>query len=73
MSGSGDPGGSYDGTYVDDYEYVQASGDLDECNGMMRNGAYGYYIVDAYPWVLACYQGTPDTSFNKSGGGPPPN
>jgi len=67
--GSDNPGGNYDGTYVDDYEYVAGSGDLDECNGMMRNGAYGYYIVDAYPWVLACFKGNPDASFNKSGGG----
>ncbi len=65
-SGANDPGGSYDGTYVDDYEYVAGSGDLDECNGMMRQGVYGYYVVNSYPWVLACYQGTPNSSFNKS-------
>ncbi|PCJ28006.1 MAG: hypothetical protein COA96_02260 [SAR86 cluster bacterium] len=70
-SGSSDPGGTYNGEFVDDYEYVQGSGDLDECNGMMRNGVYGYYVVNAYPWVLACYKGAPDTSFNKNGGGPP--
>ena len=72
-SGADDPGGSYDGTFVDDYEYVAGSGDLDECNGMMRNGSYGYYVTDAYPWVLACFKGTPDSSFDKSGGngGPP--
>lgn len=71
--GSGNPGGTYDGTYVDDYEYIAGSGDLDECNGMMRNGDYGYYVVDAYPWVLACFKGTPNASFNKTlpGGGPP--
>ena len=73
-NGTANPGGSYDGTYVDDYEYVAASGDLDECNGMMRGGSYGYYITDAYPWVLACFKGTPDSSFNKAGGGSgPPN
>ena len=64
-SGENAPGGSYDGTYIDDYEYVSSSGDLDICNGMMRNGVYGYYIIDHYPWVLRCYQGTPDVSFNK--------
>jgi hypothetical protein len=68
-SGSGNPGGTYDGTYVDDYEYVAGSGDLDECNGMMRNGDYGYYIVNAYPWVLACYKGTTNSSFDKTGFG----
>ena len=59
------PGGSYDGTYIDDYEYVKSLGDLDECNGMTINGSYGYYITDAYPWVLKCFKGTPDASFNK--------
>lgn len=72
-SGTGDPAGSYDGTFVDDYQYVSGSGDLDECNGMMRNGSYGYYVTDAYPWVLACFKGTPNSSFDKAGGagGPP--
>lgn len=70
-TGAGNPGGSYDGEFRDDYEYVQGSGDLDECNGMMRNGVYGYYVVNQHPWILACYKGTPNSSFNKSGGGPP--
>ncbi len=68
-AGNDDPGGTYDGTYVDDYEYVEGLGDLDECNGMMRNGSYGYYVVDQYPWVMACFQGTPHSSFEKSAGG----
>jgi len=72
-TGNGNPGGNYDGTYVDDYEYVAGSGDLDECNGMMRGGIYGYYVTDSYPWMLACFKGTPDSSFNKglTGGLPP--
>jgi hypothetical protein len=65
-AGNDDPGGNYDGSYVDDYEYVEGLGDLDQCNGMMRNGSYGYYVVDQYPWVLACFQGTPHSSFEKS-------
>jgi arylsulfatase A-like enzyme len=60
-----DPGGSYDGAFRDDYEYVSGLGDLDRCNGMMIGGQYGYYITDNYPYVLACFKGTPDTSFNK--------
>ena len=64
-SGSGEPGGFYDGAFRDDYEYVEGLGDLDECNGMTVNGVYGYYITDAYPYVLACFAGTPDASFNK--------
>ena len=65
-SGTANPGGAYDGTYVDDYEYVAGSGDLDQCNGMMWKGSYGYYVVNAYPWVLSCFKGTPNTSFNKN-------
>jgi len=60
------PGGSYDGQYVDDFEFT-AAGDLDECNGMEVDGTYGYYVTDSYPWVLACFRGTPDPSFNKQG------
>jgi len=68
-SGPDDPGGTYDGNYIDDYEYVEGSGDLDECNGMMRDGVYGYYIIDEFPWVLRCYQGETDSSFDKGGQG----
>ena len=64
-SGAGDPGGNYDGTYRDDYEYVEALGDLDECNGMTVNEGYAYYVTTNYPYVLACFSGTPDSSFNK--------
>ncbi|NES72396.1 MAG: YHYH protein [Okeania sp. SIO2D1] len=59
------PGGIYDGTYRDDYEYVAELGDLDECNGMTINGVYGYFVTDSYPWVMGCFKGTPDSSFNK--------
>ena len=31
--GSDSPGGDYDGTFTIDYEYVDSSGDLDECGG----------------------------------------
>lgn len=60
-----DPGGNYDGAFRDDYEYVPGLGDLDQCNGMTIDGQYGYYITDNYPYVLACFTGTPDVSFNK--------
>ena len=32
----GGPGGPYDGTFREDWEYVEGSGDLDECNGPLR-------------------------------------
>lgn len=59
------PGGTYDGTFRDDFEFTDA-GDLDECNGRTDDeGNYGYYITSSYPWVMACFKGTPDTSFAK--------
>lgn len=65
-SDNGNPGGTYDGTFIDDYEYIEGAGDLDECNGMTVNGVYGYYITDSYPYILGCFSGTPDASFEKS-------
>jgi len=64
-SGSGNPSGNYDGTYRDDYVYEAGYGDLDECNGTTVNGVYGYYITDGFPYILTCFKGTPDSSFNK--------
>lgn len=60
------PGGTYDGTYVDDYVFTDA-GDLDACNGATRDGVYGYYVTDGYPWIIGCFAGTPDDSFRKGG------
>ncbi|MBI1743853.1 YHYH protein [Candidatus Acetothermia bacterium] len=66
------PGGAYDGTYVQDYEYVAGLGDLDECNGHFGvtpeypKGIYHYHAtVDAngtpvFPYILGCYRGIPD-------------
>jgi len=71
---STNPGGDYDGTYNDDWEFTN-SGDLDECNGMSIDGQYGYYVTDTYPWVIKCFSGTPHESFgggDDEGAGPPP-
>ena len=64
-TGAGNPGGVYDGTYRDDYEYVAGAGDLDECNGMLVNGSYRYHMTARFPHVIACFKGTPDDSFIK--------
>ncbi len=63
-TGSSDPGGTYDGTYIDDYEFT-GGGDLDECNGMTVNGQYGYYVTASYPWIISCHSGVPHSSFDK--------
>ena len=59
------PGGNYDGTYIQDFEYIKDSGDLDECNGMVVNGSYRYYVTETYPWILGCFRGEIDDSFEK--------
>lgn len=64
VSGYTTPSGDYDGTYRDDYEYIEGLGDLDECNGMQVDGVYGYFISDAYPYIMGCLKGQMDSSFN---------
>ncbi|MEM9172332.1 MAG: YHYH protein [Pseudomonadota bacterium] len=59
------PGGSYDGTFVQDWEFVADSGDLDACNGRFGvtpqypNGIYHYFVTDDYPFIQRCVWGTP--------------
>jgi len=72
------PGGKYDGTFVQDYEYVAGAGDLDECNGRTGvtpeypAGTYYYVITEDYPFIPRYFRGTPDKSFERRGppGGP---
>jgi YHYH protein len=65
------PGGKYDGTYTEDYEYARDHGDLDECNGRFGvtseypKGIYCYYVTDSFPYIPRSFKGTPDSSFEK--------
>lgn len=65
------PGGSYDGRFVQDFQYINGQGDLDQCNGRFSkspeypNGIYQYYITTSFPFVPRCFMGSPDISFNK--------
>ncbi|UTF61768.1 YHYH protein [Gilvimarinus sp. DA14] len=59
--------GNYDGQFIGDYEYIEGAGDLDECNGMTYEGQYGYYVTDAYPWILGCFRAAVDDSFMPEG------
>ena len=63
VSGYPTPEGNYDGTYRQDYEYIDGFGDLDECNGMQINGVYGYFITNTFPFILGCLKGQMDPSF----------
>lgn len=56
---------AYDGAFRDDYEYVESAGDLDACNGMTVDGQYGYYVTESFPYIIGCFTGTPDMSFEK--------
>lgn len=71
------PDGTYDGTYVRDFEYVQGLGMLDEAGGRygvtpdFPEGTYYYVVTDAFPSVPRFFKGTPDPSFKVGGGGGP--
>ncbi len=71
-------GGSFDGSFIQDYEYVPGLGDLDECNGCLGPtpefpaGTYHYHLTADFPVVPRRFRGTPDASFGHPGGGPGP-
>jgi len=75
--GNDAPGGAYDGTFIQDFEYVDGLGDLDECNGRTGvtpeypDGTYYYVLTDTYPFIPRAFRGTPDQSFARRRGGPP--
>ena len=72
------PGGSYDGTYVEDYEYVDGAGGLDECNGRTGvtpeypDGTYYYVVSFDWPSWGRCFTGAIADSFIEEAGGLPP-
>jgi len=67
------PGGAYDGTFTEDFEYVADSGLLDECNGRVGvtpeypDGTYHYYVTDDFPFAPRCLKGLADTTFDRAG------
>ncbi|HTI49726.1 MAG TPA: YHYH protein, partial [Planctomycetaceae bacterium] len=71
----GGPRGKYDGSFVQDYEYVAGAGDLDECNGRdgvtpeFPDGTYYYVLTEEYPFIPRFLRGTADATFRR---GPPP-
>ena len=71
------PGLAYDGSFVQDWEYVNGAGDLDECNGRcgvipeFPGGTYYYIVSQNYPWIPRVFKGTPDNSFRRGGPGGP--
>ena len=64
------PDGCYDGTYFQDYEFVENLSPLDACNGMLgktpaSDEEYFYLITDNFPSSPLCFTGTPDASFRN--------
>ncbi|GAB5494704.1 MAG: hypothetical protein Phog2KO_49190 [Phototrophicaceae bacterium] len=66
----------------DAHEYIEGSGDLDQCNGMtLEDGSYAYFATQTFPYVIGCYVGElattqeADAPSNDEGGqqGAPPN
>jgi hypothetical protein len=52
----------------DAHEYVEGSGDLDRCNGILaQEGSYRYVASDTFPYLLGCYRG--EATANGAGGG----
>jgi len=76
-TGDDGPGDAYDGTFVQDFEFIKGSGDLDECNGRFGvtpefpQGIYYYVLTTKFPMVPRWFKGTPDPSFkhHPPGGG----
>lgn len=70
------PGGKFDGSYVEDFQFVAGAGDLDEANGRFGvtpefpQGTYHYVLTDDFPFIPRQFRGTPDSSFFRHG--PPP-
>ena len=74
--GVSEPCGEYNGKYTNDYEFVQGSGDLDECNGISRQIELGgeqfdyyYVITEDFPVISRCLSGTPASDLEKGGQG----
>jgi hypothetical protein len=65
------PGGEHDGIFVQDYEYVEAAGDLDRCNGHFGvtpefpDGIYHYHVTEEFPFISRYFRGIPDASFRR--------
>ena len=62
------PGGRYDGTYVQDWEYVAGSGTLDQCNGGQLEGRFVYFATQTYPFFPRCLWGQASADFATGGG-----
>ena len=57
------PYGKFDGSFIQDYEFHPALGNLDECNGGKLNGKYVYFATDNFPFFHRCHWGKVSRDF----------
>ena len=57
------PFGAYDGTYEQDWVFVEGAGNLDQCNAAVVNGTLTYFATDTYPFFPRCFHGTVSSDF----------
>lgn len=72
---SGEPEGDYNGAFVQDYNFIDGHGDLDEYNGRYGiteeypEGTYYYCITQDFPNMPLYFRGEPNASFQHEGPG----
>ena len=58
-----EPNGNYDGSYIEDYEYISSLSQLDECGVRFGitpeypNGTNYYVLTDNWPYIPRCLKG----------------
>ena len=55
--------GNYDGTYNEDYVFVEGKGNLDQCNMGQLNDKLVYFLTHNYPFVSRCLWGKASKDF----------
>lgn len=71
-TGGSNPGGTYDGTFHNDWSFQSGAGTLDACNGTTTvngdypKGTYAYFLTADYPVIPACLKGVPSEDFRVS-------
>ena len=59
------PYGEYDGSFFQDYTYLEGLGNLDECNGGILNLKYVYFATDTFPFFPRCHWGSISNYFTR--------
>ena len=60
--------GNYDGTYNEDYVFVEGKGNLDQCNMGQLNDKLAYFLTHNYPFVPRCLWGEASKDFVRERG-----